>query len=106
MTPFRIVFITVPNKEEAKRLAHGLVTEHLAACVNIVPNIESVYRWQGEIHEDEECLLICKTDAARWAEFHVWVKSHHSYEVPEILQIPVMEGSPPYLQWLEDCLQK
>lgn len=106
MTDFRIVFITVPNMEEAKRIANGLVEAHLAACVNIIPGIQSIYRWQGEIQSDAECLLVCKTETSQWDNLSAWVTNHHPYEVPEILQIPVTAGSQAYLQWLSACLEK
>lgn len=106
MTCFRIALITVPHAEAAKTLATEMVAEHLAACVNIIPNIQSVYRWQGEIHQDTECLLLCKTTASLWEPFCAWVLAQHPYEVPEVIELPITEGSSPYLDWLADSLKK
>lgn len=106
MLDFRIVLITVSNREEAVRLAEGLVQEHLAACVNIVPNVESIYRWEGEIQHEQECLLICKTIESCWPALEAWVIENHSYTVPEILQLPILEGSSDYLEWVLQCLEK
>jgi periplasmic divalent cation tolerance protein len=106
MSDYSVVLITVPGHEEATRLAEGLVEEHLAACVNIVPVVESIYRWQGEIQHDKECLLICKTGDTRWSALKDWVLKNHSYDVPEIIRLPIAEGSDTYLQWIRDCLEK
>lgn len=103
---FKIVLITVPSVEEATRLATGLVTEQFAACVNIIPGITSIYTWQGAVQTDTECLLIGKTTQAQWDGLVDWVKQHHSYEVPEIIQLPILAGSSEYLHWLEACVAK
>ncbi len=102
----RVVLITVPNEEVAKTLSHGLVSEGLAACVNIIPGIHSIYRWEGAIQQDTEHLLLCKTDLSCWASFEAWVKAHHPYTVPEIIQLPITEGSAPYLAWILSSLQQ
>lgn len=106
MTEFRIVLVTAPSHEEALQLAKGLVENRLAACVNIIPNITSVYRWQGEIQADSECLLIAKTDHRLWDDLVAWVQNHHSYTVPEIIQLPIQEGASSYLQWILECVGK
>jgi periplasmic divalent cation tolerance protein len=105
MSDPRVVFITVPNEETAKTLSHGLVNEGLAACVNIIPGIQSVYRWEGQVQSDNELLLICKTDLAAWDALRTWVTSHHPYTVPEIIQFPISEGSLPYLEWIVSSLR-
>ena|ERR1700741_4119488 len=94
------VLITAPDKEEASRLAELLVERNLAACVQILPAVESVYRWQGKIERQPEVLLIAKTIAAKFAELEREVRAVHSYETPEIVALPLTAWSEPYRQWL------
>ncbi|HZS01055.1 MAG TPA: divalent-cation tolerance protein CutA [Chloroflexota bacterium] len=96
-----VVYITVGSPDEAARLARALVTERLAACVNRVP-VESVYRWQGQIEEAPEVLLIVKTRRARLDALAARVQALHSYTVPEMIALPIVAGWPPYLDWLAD----
>jgi periplasmic divalent cation tolerance protein len=95
-----VVFITAPNKDEAARLGEMLVTKHLAGCVQILPGVESVYRWQGQVERQKEVLLIAKTVRARFQELEREVRALHSYETPEIVAVPIAFGSVPYLEWL------
>jgi len=95
-----VVFMTAANGEEATRLAEMLVGAHLAACVQILPEIESVYRWQGKIERQAEILLLAKTTRAKFADLEREVRALHSYDTPEILAVPVEMGSAAYLQWL------
>ena len=96
-----VVLITAPNDPEtAKRLARTLVEERLAACVNLVPGLTSVYRWKGEVVEDAEVLLIAKTTEDRLPELMTRVPELHPYEVPEVLALEVGAGHPPYLEWV------
>jgi periplasmic divalent cation tolerance protein len=95
-----VVFMTAANGEEAARLADMLVGAHLAACVQILPEMESVYRWQGQIERQSEVLLLAKTTMAKFEELEREVRALHSYETPEIIAVPVRGGSTPYLQWL------
>jgi periplasmic divalent cation tolerance protein len=81
-----------------------LVGAHLAACVQILPEMESVYRWQGKIERQSEILLIAKTTRAKFVELEREVRALHSYDTPEIIAVPVVDGSPSYLQWLKDVL--
>lgn len=97
-----IVFVTTPNNEEAARLADALVSERLAACVNIVAAIESVYRWEGKITRDSEALMIIKTTDERYPELERRVKELHSYSTPEIVAIRIERGSEQYLNWLRN----
>jgi len=97
-----VVYITCSKPEEAQSLAQTLVGEKLVACVNIVPGIQSVYSWQGSIQTDTELLLICKSRTERFDELKLRVQSLHSYDVPEIISLPVLGGSEPYLDWLRD----
>ena len=94
------VFITAPNKDEASRLADLLVERNLAACVQILPAMLSVYRWQGKIERQEEVLLIAKTFIEKFAELEREVRAVHSYETPEIVAVPLTAVSEPYRQWL------
>jgi periplasmic divalent cation tolerance protein len=95
------VFLTAANREEAGRLAQMLVEKRLAACVQILPEMESVYRWQGKVERQLEVLLIAKTTAARFAELEKEVVNLHSYETPEIVAFPLTAASNPYLEWLK-----
>ncbi len=95
------VFITAAQREEAARLAEMLVEKRLAACVQILPEMESVYRWQGKVERQHEVLLIAKTTRSRFAELETEVRALHSYETPEIVALPLTAGSGPYLEWLK-----
>ena len=97
----RIVWVTAPA-DEADRIARGLVQERVAACVNVVPTIRSVYRWQGGIEEAPEALLVIKTTAERFAALEHAVMRLHPYDVPEILAVPVSAGLPAYLAWVAE----
>ncbi len=96
------VLITAGSREEAARLAEMLVGSRLAACVQIMPEMESVYRWQGEVKRDPEHLLLVKTSAACFAELEREVRALHSYETPEIVALALSHASTPYLEWLKD----
>jgi periplasmic divalent cation tolerance protein len=100
MTDFQIVLSTCADREQAERIAHRLVEEHLAACVNVLPGVQSIYRWQGAVESAAEVLLLIKTSAARCQEVQSTIASLHSYEVPEFLVLPVLGGSKAYLAWL------
>ena len=100
-----VVFITAPTREEAARLAELLVGARLAACVQILPEMESVYRWEGKIERQAEFLILVKTTHDKFAQLEREVRAIHSYETPEIVAIPVSEISEPYLKWLGESLQ-
>lgn len=95
-----VVFMTAPSGEEATRLAEMLVGAHLAACVQILPEMESVYRWQGKVERQPEILLLAKTTQGKFAELEREVRALHSYDTPEIIAVPIIAASTPYLQWL------
>jgi len=95
-----VVFMTAANGEEATRLAEMLVGAHLAACVQILPEMESVYRWQGQIERQSEVLLIAKTTREKFEDLEREVRALHSYDTPEIVAVPIVTGSAPYLEWL------
>jgi periplasmic divalent cation tolerance protein len=95
-----VVLITASSAAEANRLAEMLVSARLAACVQILPEMESVYRWQGVIEREREVLLLAKTIRARFDELEREVRALHSYKTPEIVALPVAAGSERYLKWL------
>ena len=97
-----VVFMTASNGEEAARLADMLVGSHLAACVQILPEMESVYRWQGKIERAAEILLLAKTTRSKFEELEREVRALHSYDTPEIIAVPVVAGSARYLEWLSE----
>ena len=99
-----VVFMTAASGEEATRLAEMLVGAHLAACVQILPEMESVYRWEGKIERQSEVLLLAKTTQSKFDELEREVRALHSYETPEIIAVPVTAGSSPYLEWLNSSL--
>lgn len=100
MTNARIVLTTAGSQEEARKIAHALVERRLAACVNIVPHVESIYRWQGKVETAEESLLLIKTQAELFDRVSNAVKELHSYDLPECLMLEVAAGSPEYLDWI------
>ncbi|XXG40473.1 hypothetical protein AAC387_Pa01g1181 [Persea americana] len=100
--PSIVVYVTVPNKEAGKKLADSIVREKLAACVNIVPGIESIYFWNGEIQTDSEELLIIKTRESLLEALTEHVKSNHEYEVPEVIAMPITGGNLKYLEWIKN----
>ena len=99
MTDVLVVFITTPLAD-APRIAKAIVEQRLAACVNIVPGIRSIYRWQGKIEDEPEALLVAKTARDRFDALRDGVKQLHPYTVPEIIALPVVAGSPEYLAWV------
>ena len=98
------VYITTSGVEESKNIGYILVKEKLVACVNIIPSIESIYLWKGDIEEDNESILIAKTKAENMDKIIKRVKEIHSYETPAILAIPIIEGYKEYLEYLNDEL--
>jgi periplasmic divalent cation tolerance protein len=98
----RFVYVTTANREEARAIGQVLVEERLVACVNIIDGMSSIYRWQGEVQEDSETVLIAKTGAARMPRLVARIKALHSYEVPCVVAVPITEGNPDYLAWVQD----
>lgn len=101
MSAFRVVFITVP-REKANQLSHDIIESRLAACVNIIEKVKSIYRWKGEITTDEESLLVVKTATKKVETLIKFVKESHSYEIPEVVSLNIAEGNPEYLDWLDE----
>lgn len=102
MTEAVVVLVTVPSRELGEEIGNALIAERLAACVNIVGPVRSVYRWQGEICREKEHLLIIKTVRDRYAALERRVRELHSYEVPEVIALPVHAGSEAYLGWVSE----
>jgi periplasmic divalent cation tolerance protein len=101
-----VVLVTAGSREEAGRIGTALVTERLAACVNLIGPVRSIYRWQGSIEEADEWQLVVKARAADLSALEARVKALHSYDVPEILALPVYGGSAAYLAWLDEATKR
>lgn len=104
MTDKKIILTTASSEAEAQKIAHHLVDRRLAACVNIVPNVNSVYRWLDKVEESREWLLIVKTTAAAFGEVRHAIADLHSYELPECICLAIEDGSQNYLQWLAESV--
>lgn len=102
-TDYQIVFCTCPDKDTAEKIASLLVENNLAACVNIVPNITSIYRWQGQTERAEEVLLLIKARQDTYAALESLIKKHHPYQLPEIIAVAIERGLPDYLNWIASC---
>ncbi|MEW6013801.1 MAG: divalent-cation tolerance protein CutA [Candidatus Zixiibacteriota bacterium] len=101
MSAFRVVFVTV-QRDKARALATEIVENKLAACVNIVDTVRSIYRWKGKITSDDEALLIIKTATKKVENLIKYVKENHSYDIPEVVSLNIAEGNPDYLDWLDE----
>ena len=97
-----VVLSTVAGAEDAERIASALVEGGLAACVNVVPGVLSIYRWKGAVERAEERLLLIKTTADRFEAVRRAVVELHAYELPEVIALPIQAGHPPYLAWLDE----
>jgi periplasmic divalent cation tolerance protein len=106
MTDKIVVFTTCGSEEEAARIARLMVEERVAACVSVAPRVRSYYRWKGDVESAEEWLLIVKTSRGRFGELRAVLEKAHSYEVPEVVALPVVEGAPNYLAWIEGSLAR
>jgi periplasmic divalent cation tolerance protein len=100
MTKARIVLTTAGSQDEARKIANALVERKLAACVNIIPQIESIYRWQGRVENATEWLLVIKTKSSAFAQVRDAIRELHSYELPECLLLEIPDGSTDYLSWI------
>jgi periplasmic divalent cation tolerance protein len=105
MTNKRIVLTTAGSHEEARRIAHHLVEHKLAACVNMITGVESVYHWQGKVESSSEWLLVIKTSAQKFSAVRDAIKELHSYDLPECIAISIDDGGAEYLKWLDDSLK-
>ncbi|GIL53098.1 hypothetical protein Vafri_8782 [Volvox africanus] len=97
-----VVYVTVPNAQVGEDLAAKLVEAKLAACVNILPGLTSIYTWKGKVEKDSELLLIIKSRHELLTELTAFVRANHPYDEPEVIALPILGGSPSYLQWLMD----
>jgi periplasmic divalent cation tolerance protein len=102
-TGYSVVLVTAASQAEATAIATMLIEEKLAACVNVFP-VQSIYQWQGRIQQESEFQLIIKTNLAKFSELSSRIQEIHSYEVPEIIALPIVSGSESYLAWLSDVL--
>ena len=102
MTEYIVIYVTVGKKEDAERIAEALVEGKLAACVNIISNVRSIYSWKAQTCRDDELLLIIKSRKELFRDLEAAVRALHPYEVPVIISLPVLEGHAPYLNWLRD----
>ncbi len=99
-TPYLLVLSTCPDQATAERIAQLLVEEKLAACVNVIPDITSLFQWQGKLDQDNEILLLIKTTAASYGALETLVRQQHPYELPEIIAVPIVDGLNDYLDWV------
>lgn len=105
MTDKRIVLTTCGSQEEAERIARHLVENRLAACVNVIPQVQSIYRWQGKVESAQEWVLMAKTTAKQFPLVRDAISTLHSYELPECISMTIEDGSAAYLGWIEDSLK-
>lgn len=101
MESIRVVLVSIP-RDEAREMATAIVEERLAACINIVPRIDSVYWWDDKIETDSESLMIIKTTAGRIEELIEYIEENHPYDLPEVLALPLTEGLPDYIAWIKE----
>lgn len=101
-----VVLVTASSKKEAKTIGAAVVEERLAACATVVGLVDSIYRWKGEVQRGREALMLVKTTARRYPQLEARIRALHSYEVPEIIALPVVAGSRPYLKWLGEVTSK
>lgn len=102
---FIVVLITAATEEEAKSLGKKLVQQRLVACVNIIPKLRSIFQWEGKVAEEDECLMILKTQRFLFQRLEETVRADHSYDIPEIIALPITAGSQPYMSWVHDVTQ-
>ena len=99
-----VVFVTAPDQNTAEHIAETLVKEKLAACCNLVPNIKSIYYWEGQIQKDHEILMLIKTDREVFSKLEARIKELHPYQVPEIISVQLDQGNSDYLKWIHEVL--
>jgi periplasmic divalent cation tolerance protein len=104
MTDKRIVLTAAGSEEEARKIARTLIERRFAACVNIIPQVTSLYRWQGKVEDATEWILVVKTTSTAFGEVRQAIADLHSYELPECISLLIEDGSPAYLKWIADCV--
>ena len=97
--------INFPNRESARHIGTALIEKQLAACVNIIPEVESIYQWEGEVKTENEVMAIAKTTASRYKQLEAYVLENHPYDVPEVIGLPLSQGSESYLNWVQDQME-
>ncbi len=100
MTDKVVVLMTCKNAKEAERIARHLLDKHLIACANLIPQVHSIYRWKGKVADAKECWMLLKSTRELMPALRIEVEKEHSYSVPEIIALPIIDGSPNYLNWL------
>jgi periplasmic divalent cation tolerance protein len=101
-----IVLVTAPSSNEADLLGRKIIELRLAACVNLIPGVRSLFRWDGKVTEETECLMIFKSTKDCYADLERMIRQEHSYSVPEVIALPIIDGSASYLQWIRSETQK
>ena len=105
MTDNIVILSTCATAEDAERIARALLEERVAACVNVLPGMRSFYRWQGKLEDASEWLLVIKSSRSLFGALRATLEKAHPYDVPEIIALPIIDGAPGYLQWLQDSLR-
>ena len=105
MTENIVILSTCTNEEEAGRIAQALIADSLAACVSVLPGARSYYRWKGQVEDSAECLLVIKSSRRLFGAVRAAIEKAHSYEVPEIVALPIVDGAPNYLNWIQESLR-
>jgi periplasmic divalent cation tolerance protein len=105
MTDGIVILSTCGSEEEGERIARALLADRLAACVNVLPGVRSFYRWKGQVEDAAECLLVIKSSRPLFGALRNAIRKSHSYEVPEVVALPIIDGAPDYLAWLHESLQ-
>ena len=100
-----VVLTTAGSEDQARNMAQALLQRHLAACINVLPGMASFYRWEGEIRDNQEILLLIKTTRRHFEQVRATIRELHTYELPEVLALPVDRGDPEFLAWLTACVQ-
>lgn len=100
-----VIVITAPSLQICRQIATELLARKWIACANILPAVQSLYSWKGEIQDEEEVLMVCKSRSSLFPEICAGVKSLHPYKIPEIIALPIQHGLPAYLEWIEDVTQ-
>ncbi len=103
---YRLAITTCPTMDEAESLAGKILEARLAACVNIVPGVQSLYEWQGKLEKEQEFILLIKTRSEGFPELEKLIQASHSYELPELIAVPIEQGATPYLAWIDRQLDK
>ena len=105
MTDKIVVMVTVSNVRECKRIARHLLEQRLIACANLVPLVRSLYHWQGKIADEKECLMLLKSSRELFPALRAEVEKLHSYSVPEVIALPIIDGAPNYLNWIAESVE-